>query len=301
MASKHNRPEPGIARRHLLRMLALASVFPRSALAAAPRRVAAIDWAMLETVMALGVVPIAATELIKFRSDAREPVVPDSVADLGLRGAPNYELLHLLKPDMILSSPFYTRQKPVLEAIAPVVSMPFYVKGEPPFEKALTAVRDLGRLLDRADAAKLVLDQAAAMLEATRTQLQPFAVRPTYVINIGDARHFRAFGADSMFGDILARLGLANAWTDQSRFTFAAPVPIEDLAARPDARIVVVSDIPVEARTGLRDSMIWRSLEPVKAGRVVMIGNVNPYGGITAGLRFARLLRDGLLGQAGAL
>lgn len=284
----------------MLSMLAAASI-PSLTRAAPPSRIAAIDWAMLETVMALGVTPIAATELIQFRKDAVEPAIPDEVADLGLRGSPNFELLHMLKPDLILISPFYMRHQALLEAIAPVASMPFYVKGEPPYEKALKAVSALGAQLERNEQAAAILQQQARELADRRQRLAAFAARPTYVINIGDARHFRAFGADSMFGDILERLGLPNAWTDRSRYTFAAPVPLENLAVRPDARIVIVSDIPVEARRGLHDSMIWRSLQPVKEGRVVMIGNINPYGGITAGMRFARLLTEALLANGDAL
>jgi len=285
---------PLIGRRQALGLLA-ASAVAWGARADEPKGIAAIDWAMLETTMALGVTPIAATELIQFRNGAVEPEIPSSVSDLGLRGSPNFELLHLLKPELILISPFYVRHQPALEAIAPVFSLPFYVTGEPPYAKALNAVTTLGDRLDRTDEAAAVLSAQAALLERLRQSVAAFAARPTYVINVGDARHFRAFGADSMFGDILQRLALPNAWTDQSRFTFAAPVPMENLAANPDARIVIVSDIPVEARSGLRDSMIWKSLRPVREGRVVNIGNVNPYGGITAGLRFARLLSEALL------
>ncbi len=62
-----------------------------------PRRIAAIDWAMLETLVALGIMPVAATELVQFRKDAVEPMLAESVADLGLRGSPNLELLRLLR------------------------------------------------------------------------------------------------------------------------------------------------------------------------------------------------------------
>jgi ABC-type Fe3+-hydroxamate transport system substrate-binding protein len=293
MIVDNSETSPLIGRRQALGLLAAFAV-AWDVKAAEPRRIAAIDWAMLETLMALGVTPIAATELIQFRSGAVEPEIPQSVVDLGLRGSPNFELLHLLRPDLILISPFYVRHRPALEAIAPVFSLPFYIQGEPPYAKALAAVSALGTLLGRADEATKVLAEQAAMLERFRQQLSPFSARPTYIINVGDSRHFRAFGADSMFGDIMQRLGLPNAWTDRSRFTFAAPVPMENLAANPDARIVIVSDIPVEARSSLRDSMIWKSLKPVQQGRVVNIGNVNPYGGITAGLRFARLLSEAL-------
>lgn len=288
-----------IGRRQALGLLA-AGLLPHGAMAseppgsAPPRRIAAIDWATLETLMALGVTPIAATELVQFRKDAVEPAIPESVSDLGLRGSPNFELLHLLRPDLILISPFYTRHQPMLETISPVTSLPFYVRGEPPYAKALAAVSALAQVIGKEQEAITVLAQQAVFLEQQRARLEAFAARPTYLINIGDARHFRAFGADSMFGDILDRLGLPNAWSDRSRFTFAAPVPIENLAANKDARIVIISDIPVEARSGLRDSMIWHSLEPVKQNRVINIGNINPYGGITAGLRFARLISDAL-------
>lgn len=258
-------------------------------------RIAAIDWAMLETMIALGLMPIAATELIQFRKDAVEPAIPEDVVDLGLRGTPNFELLHLLVPELILLSPFYTRHQAALERIAPIISLPFYIRGEPPFAKALSAVTALGDRLERRRQATQVLADIGARLESRKQALTVFADRPTYLVNVGDARHVRVFGSDSMFGDVLSRLGLPNAWSDRSRYTFAAPVPIENLSAVEGARIVVISEVPVEARSGLRSSMIWNSLEPVRANRVLMLDNINPYGGVLAGMRFARLLEEALL------
>jgi iron complex transport system substrate-binding protein len=281
-------------RRELL-LGAAATLIARKAGADVPRRIAAVDWAMLETAVALEIMPVAAAELIQFRKDAVEPAIPDDVADLGLRGSPNFELLHLLQPDMILISPFYTRHRPALERIAPTLSMPFYVRGEPPFAKALAAVTALGDRLQRATEAVAVLEAVEVELAERRVGLASFSDRPFYLVNVGDARHVRVFGSDSMFGDILSRLGLTNAWPERSRFTFAAPVPIENLADQGEARIVIISDIPVEARTALANSMIWNSLEPVKQGRVVRLGNINPYGGVFAGMRFARLLQDALI------
>jgi iron complex transport system substrate-binding protein len=285
-------------RRQVLALLAGAAALPSAARAAADvPRVAAIDWAMLETVVAVGVEPVAAAELRRFREDAVEPALPERVADLGLRGSPNFELLNLLRPDLILISPYYTRQQAVLSAIAPTLSLAFYVRGEPPLAKALAAVTELGRRLDRSVQAEAVLAAADRALAQARAGLAAFAARPTYIINIGDSRHFRAFGGDSMFGDVLGRLGLPNAWTRPTRFSFAAPVPIEVLAEAPEARIVIVSDIPVEARNTLAGSVLWNAIPAVRQKRVLSIGSVNPYGGITAGLRFARLLADGLAGR----
>ncbi|NTF44360.1 iron-siderophore ABC transporter substrate-binding protein [Rhizobium rhizogenes] len=287
-----------ISRRQALALLAAFS-FPGVARASTPRRVVAIDWAMLETLVALGVMPIAATELVQFRRDAIEPALDEKVADLGLRGSPNFELLRLLRPELILISPFYARYEAIYRSIAPVLSLPFYVRGEPPYQKALDAVTTLAAELGLGDRGHDVLVKQATLVEETARSLQAFAARPTYLVNVGDSRHVRVFGADSMFGDILVRLGLRNAWKDRSRYTFAAPVPIENLVAEPEARIVVISEIPVEARNSLKDSIIWQSLPPVRAGRVLMLDNINPYGGIVAAARFMRLLKQAMLASSG--
>ncbi len=285
-----------VGRRQMMAGMAAAAFAPRAFAKPFPR-LAAIDWAMLETSVALGVVPLAATELKQFRRLAVEPALPETTIDLGLRGAPNMELLNLVKPDLILLSPFYRRYESQLEPIAPLISLPFYVPGEPPFDHALQAVSALGERLDRAKEAQALLASTAEALMVMREKLARFAARQSYVINIGDAGHFRAFGADSMFGDMLARLGLPNAWRDLSRFTFAAPVPLEALADNPEARIVIVSEIPVESKKTFLNNPLWTSLEPVRKGRVVFLENVNPYGGITAGMRFARLLSAALSGR----
>ncbi|MBA8903881.1 iron-siderophore ABC transporter substrate-binding protein [Phyllobacterium sp. P30BS-XVII] len=289
-----------ISRRKALGLLAAFSLVPGISRAQG-KRIAAIDWAMLETALALGASVVAATELKQFRKEAIEPSLPPDITDLGLRGSPNFELLRLMTPDIILSSPFYARNQSKFAEIGQVISLPFYVKGEPPFEKALAAVASLGKILGVEARAETLLAETNAAIDRYQTDLARFALRPTYLINIGDARHFRAFGADSMFGDVLVRLGLANAWMERSQFSFAAPVPIERLAEVPEARILIVSDIPVEAREALKNSILWNALPAVKNRRVVQLDNVNPHGGVPAAMRFARLFHVALTQHPDAL
>jgi ferric hydroxamate transport system substrate-binding protein len=283
-----------ITRRSLLAMSAGFILSPRLSYAAEGPRLAAIDWAMLETAFALGAHIVAGTEIKQFRRTSVEPALPADFIDLGLRGSPNFELLRFIQPDFILSSPFYAQHGAKFSQIAPVISLPFYVAGEPPFEKALEAVRSLGAKLALADRAAQVVAEAERNLARYRAELGRKAARPIYVINIGDGRHFRAFGADSLFGNIMVRLGLTNAWQGATEFSFAAPVPIERLAEMPEAQIVIVSEIPVEARSTLRSSVLWNALPAVRRNRVLQLENVGPYGGVIAGMRFARLLHKAL-------
>lgn len=267
---------------------------PSAAAASNGPRLAAIDWAMLETAIAIGHMPVAACELIRYRSDTPEPRIPDRVIDLGLRGSPNYELLQLSRPDLILNSPYYSHYEARLKAIAPVFTLPFYVPNEPPLPKALAALGALAEALNDPGAGARALAQTQAELDHHAGVLTPFDDRSICLVNIGDARHLRAFGYDSLFGNTLTRLGLSNAWSAQTAFSFLAPVPVERLADLPDARLVLIGQIPPEARRGLSRSVLWQALPAVKEGRVYHLPEINAFGGTPSALRFARLLAQAL-------
>nr|WP_265500940.1 ABC transporter substrate-binding protein [Paracoccus beibuensis] len=276
----------------------MAAGLPLRAAQPAPR-LAAIDWAMLETAIAIGHMPVAACELIRYRADAVSPKIPQTVVDLGLRGAPNFELLQLTRPSLILSSPYYTRYEDRLRELAPVLSLPFYLPGEAPLPKAMDALTMLAERIDDPRAGREAVRRTNAALDAAAARLAPPAARPVAIINIGDARHLRAFGFDSLFGSTLARIGLTNAWEGQTAFSFMAPVPIERLATMPDARLVIVGQIPPEARRGLSRSVLWQALPQVASGRVHHLPKVNAFGGVPAALRFADLLVEALAGPDG--
>jgi iron complex transport system substrate-binding protein len=254
---------------------------------------------MLETSLAIGIVPVAATELIQFRKIAVEPGVPPEVADLGLRGTPNYELLRIVAPDLILISGFYEYQRPALERIAPVLSLPVYEAGQPPYPLAVSSMLALGEKLGRGVDAKRYVEEASAELERRRIRLASLNSHPIFVISLGDSRHFRAFGADSMFGDVIVRLGMTNGWTDSTSYSAAAPVALEALAAVPEASIAIVAPLPPEVRRALPENALWNALPAVRAGRVSILEPINHFGGLPSARRFARLLEAGLMARTG--
>lgn len=255
-----------------------------------PLRLAAIDWAMLETAIAIGHMPLAACELIRYRVDAVEPVIPDTVIDLGLRGAPNLELLQLIRPDLILTSPYYIQYEDRLAAISPVLNLSFYTPGEPPLPKIFSALYKLANAVNQPDAGYRAVTRADAELDQLAARLTSFSDRPVCLVNIGDSRHVRAFGEDSLFGSTLSRLGLKNAWTGDTRFSFLAPVPIEELVNIPETRLIIIGAIPPEAQRGLSRSILWHALPPVTEKRLYTLPDVNAFGAVPSALRFARLL-----------
>lgn len=263
---------------------------------AASLRAATLDWAILETLLALGHPPVAATELIQFREIAIEPPVPDSVADLGLRGLPNLETLLLARPDIIFNSSFYAALEPRLARIAPVESFALYLPGRAPYEPMAAMTRTISARLGTPEAADALLGRAEAEFTALRRRLSGVA-RPVLPLNFGDARHFRSFGFDSMIGEALPRLGLTNAWAEPTSYSATAPVGIEALARYEDAFIAVIGPTPPDVEPVLARSPFWQALPAVKARRVLRLGPVDPFGAIPSSLRFARLLTEALEAQ----
>jgi iron complex transport system substrate-binding protein len=257
-------------------------------------RVAVVDWAMFETLLAINVAPVAATELVQFRKIAIEPPVPPQTADLGLRGSPNYEMLRLCNPDLIVSSPWFAWASGNLERIAPVVSYSIYEPGRPPYSLAEQVTQAMGERFGRSEQARAYVEATSLEIGQAGPRVAKNSNRPVFLINLGDARHFRVFGHDSMFGDVLHRLGLKNAWPRPTSYGATAPIPLEALAEAPEASIVIISPVPPDARSTLARSPLWNAIPAVRDGRVVTIPPVNPFGALPAARRFTRLLVENL-------
>lgn len=256
------------------------------------KRVATLDWALLETLLAIGADVVAATELRQFRQIAVTPQVPKHVADLGLRGSPNFEVLRFAPPDLIFNSNFYAWADPLMSRIAPVESHAIYSPGEGPYSLAERATLAIGERLQLPAAGKMVED-LAAKLDRLRSLFSRGDGRPVLPINLGDARHVRVFGSDSMFGEVLKRVGLDNAWKGATSYSAAAPVGIETLASMPDTWIIFIPPHPEDAFRSLTQSTFWNALPAVRENRVLRIGSINPYGALPSASRFADFLAQG--------
>lgn len=281
------------SRRQFLAGAAATLSAPTLLRAADSLRVATLDWAILETLLAIGANVVAGTELRQFRDVAVTPVIPDDVADLGLRGTPNFEVLQSARPELIFNSNFYAWADARMQPIAPVESHAIYKPGESPYTLAERATIAIGDRLQLA-AARQLTEELYDKLDRYKTGFAAGDGRPVIPINLGDARHFRVFGSDSMFGEVLKRVGLTNAWQGATSYSAAAPVGIETLASMPDAWIVMIPPHPADAIATLSTSAFWNALPAVREKRVLILGSINPYGALPAAMRFADLLREGL-------
>lgn len=262
-------------------------------------RVATLDWGLLETLLAMGVIPVAAPELVLYKQVVVEPVVPPQVVDIGLRGTPNFEALLRARPSLIFNSNYYVAADPSLRLIAPVETISIYKSGQMPFIMAQKAAELLAQAVGQPQAGTDLIARTDAELARARSALAGHGARPVLIINLGDARHFRVFGPDSMFGEVLERIGLKNAWREGTSYSASAPVGLEMLARFAEADIIIVPPVPPDAGRVLPQSALWQALPNVREGRVFLIGAMNPFGGLPTAMRCARLVSAALRGGPG--
>ncbi|WP_440996321.1 iron-siderophore ABC transporter substrate-binding protein [Arhodomonas sp. SL1] len=257
-----------------------------------PPRIATLDWTIAETLLALDVTPVGLAQPAAYRDWVGEPRLPGDVKDLGLRSQPSMERLAALEPDRILISPMFSHLEPRLSRIAPVTEIGLYAPDAPVWDGLSRLTRRVGALVGRSRAAAALIERTEAVVAAQRERLREIR-RPLLVVQFMDPRHVRVFGEDSLYGAVIVRLGLDNAWGGATNRWGFALVGLEALI-KYDARLVVVEPMPVGVDAALQDSALWRQLPGVADGSVVRLPPVWSFGGPHAAARFARVLTAGL-------
>ncbi|MGN4966548.1 ABC transporter substrate-binding protein [Aeromonas dhakensis] len=264
-------------------------------------RIATVDWTIAETLLALGVTPLAVGDVGFYRAWVGEPLLPAAVVDIGQRAQPNRELLAELKPDRILISPLAAPLAPTLSRIAPVQSIALYEPDADLWQRLHEATLTIAALVDKTTEAEQLLARLDQDLAQMRAAL-PADVPPLLVVQFIDERHVRVFGRHSLFEAVMQRLGLRNGWQGETNAWGFAVASLEQLMALPQARLVVVDPIPVGVSERLQEPGLWQQLPQVRAAAVLHLPAVWSFGGVLAAHRFAvqlstALQRDGQSGE----
>lgn len=303
----HPGPSRSSAARHRYRETAvvfatvlLCSVFvaatpAQSASPTTPSRVAALDWELAQTLLALGIDPVAVAEAEGYREWVAQPPLPETTTDLGRRTEPSLTALRGAQPDLIVMSDHYGRGRARLEKIAPVLTQTMVQPDSGPLEQGRKIARTLAERLGRQTefaALKRRLDSALDALRA-QVQQQGMAGDSMYAVQFQDADHVRVFGPGSLFHAVIDRAGLENAWNGGSNawgFALAEMTRLD----RPADYTLVLEPVPHRADAMMERSAVWRALPPVRDGEVRRVAPVWAAGGLPSAIRFAKLLGQAL-------
>ncbi|RVC82890.1 iron-siderophore ABC transporter substrate-binding protein, partial [Mesorhizobium sp. M4A.F.Ca.ET.022.05.2.1] len=185
---------------------------------ARPLRIVCLDDGLAETLLMLGVRPVAIADREVWETWVVEPPLPPEIADVGTLLEPNLEFLQQLKPDIILSIPYLDGIKPQLERVAPVKTIGLYTEAGEPYRLAVEATRELARLTGRQAESEALIAATEACFAETRQKLAPLVARPVYIVNFLDPRNVRVYGARSLFQAVFDRIGIRNAWTGETNY-----------------------------------------------------------------------------------
>lgn len=272
-------------------LVAAAGLALRPAAAAAPARLACLEWTTAEMLLSLGVAPMAVCDTKGYRDWVLAPELPAGTIDLGSRGEPNRELLLALRPDLILAV-FESGFDPAdFAPFAPLADVPFHSAA--PYRGAQEETRRLGGRIGRGPEAEALVARTETQIAAARARLRHDPAVPVCVFSFFDDRHLRIHGG-GLLQDVLARLGLRNAWTGPVNGWGIATVGLEQLARVGEARLACLEPIPPHARRLMEESTLWAHLPAVRHGSMATIPTVWPFGGLAAASRFAGLLADRL-------
>lgn len=255
-------------------------------------KVATIDWTQTETLLALGIHPIAAAQVTDYNAWVKAPEIPADTVDLGLRLQPNLERLSELKPDRIFISPMFQSLEPQLSRIAPVTNIELYKKSNISWQALKDFTRTIALQTKTESAAELLINKSAAKL-AQLAQDIPANTPNLIMIQFMDARHVRVFGENSMYKVAANQLGLDSAWLGKTNAWGFSLVGIDKLNGI-KGQLVVIDPLPAGVEQHLQNDQFWQYLVKQTGYSVLEVPPVWSFGAIPSTVRFATLLTDRL-------
>ncbi|MFZ1874367.1 MAG: Fe(3+)-hydroxamate ABC transporter substrate-binding protein FhuD [Chania sp.] len=295
-SSSHFQHDP--LRRRLLAAMALSpllfSLPGRSAGLPDISRIAALEWLPVELLIALGVMPLAVADIHNYNRWVEEPLLPDSVIDVGQRTEPNLELLQQLNPSLILLSKGYGPAPQKLRSIGPTMEFGFNDGSGKPLTVARNSLQQLAQRLGLEARAEAHLQQFDAFLQDARGRLRAYTQQPLLLFSLLDTRHALVIGQQSLFQEVMDRLGIENAWQDETNFWGTSVVGIERLAAVKNARAIYLDHGNQAMMDKVSGTPLWQALPLVRQNQLRPMPAVWFYGATLSAMRFCRLLEQAL-------
>lgn len=249
----------------------------------APKRVVVLDWALAESVLALGVTPIASADVKGYQDWVGSPTMPSEVTDVGSRREPNLELIASLKPDLILMSGHLAPAYEKLNAIAPTLVMSIYNDKKQPYQNAKTLVITLGDVFERPEQAQQLVDETNQKLAQNGEQVAKMNNGKPFIMVrfIGD-KHIRVHSTGSLMNDTISAMSLENSWQGPTNSWGFSSASVEQLAQYQDSNVLIFGPLSDAEQAQLNGSPLWAAMAFSRENRVKVVPKVWTFGSLVA-------------------
>ena len=256
------------------------------------------DWAIVETLVAMGHAPIGVGDKRAYQRWVAQPTLPTATVDIGLRSQPNLELIRQLRPDMVLNSSWFMQLQARAIPNAKSVSIDFFTPKGIAWQHSVAQTRALGQLIHQPVAAAALIRQAEQQFARQSKLLAPHAARPYAIVQFIDARHLRVYGHNSMYGQALAQLHLRNAWQLPTNAWGFSQIDLLQLSKLPaNTKLIVVHPHPANVAQQLNKSALWQRLPYSRPVNHTVLPAVWSFGALPSMQRFGNELTAALTGN----
>jgi ferric hydroxamate transport system substrate-binding protein len=240
------------------------------------KQIVTTEWNGAEHLVTLGVMPIGMSDLEGYAAWTSAAPLDESVKDVGNRGEPSIDTLSSLNPDLVVVT-----DDLVEGALAQVeAKFPVIVINGGNAEDSIGAMFECVEMLAKAtgtedkvagirSAFDAKIAEGRAKVEELGLAGEKVAVSDAYV-DSGSVK-IRAYAKGSLVGDVLAEIGLANAWPMAGDPEYGlADTDVEGLTALGDVRYwYMTNDVFGDAYAdNLAGNAIWENLPFVRSGKV---------------------------------
>ena len=278
-------------------LVGLLCLLPTLVAAQTPKIISS-DWAIVETLVAMGHAPIGVGDKLAYQRWVQQPTLPKNTADIGLRAQPNLELIRQLQPDLVVNSSWFMQLQVRAIPNARTVKLDVFTNHGIEWQHTVQQTQQLGRLIGKPAASSALLTQSDRYFAYQQALLAPYRSQPLAVVQFIDARHLRIYGHNSLYGQTLERLQLRNAWSGKTNAWGFNQIGVLQLAKLPaNTRLVVVHPHPANVQQQLNKSVLWQRLPFRQAQHQLVLPAVWSFGALPSMQRFANTLTLGLTGK----
>lgn len=236
-------------------------------LSAPVKRVVALEYSFIDTLLALGVTPVGGSLGTQGGDRGAPPYLrarTASIPAVGSRAQPSLEAVAALRPQLILADAFVQGELyPQLAKLAPTAA---FSSRRGSLDDLNAQTLAIGALVGRGAAARQLLSDQEGLIRKARAFARKNA--PPFVAAVVTPKSFTAHSNQSFVGSFLEALGRTNALSprgDQSQYELS----LEGLVAlNPQTLVLFTAPDERPITDEWKKNPLWKKLSAVQRGRV---------------------------------
>ena len=243
-------------------------------LSAPAKRVVALEYSFVDTLLALGVTPVGAALGTQGGDRGAPPYLrarTTKIVTTGSRAQPSLEAMAALRPQLILADAFVQGELyPQLAKLAPTAA---FQSRRGNLEDLNAQTLAIGQLVGREAAAKQLLSDQQGLIRKAKVFAKKNA--PPFVAAVVTPKSFTVHSNQSFVGSFLEALGRKNALSpkgDQTQYE----ISLEGLVAlNPQTLVLFTAPDESPITQEWKKNPLWQKLSAVQRGRVYVFDRDN--------------------------